>query len=141
MLHAEKERTMSTEKLTEAEILVEDTLLNEETEIVECGGNKDPNSDSISEELNKDVYIQEIKKAIEEKKDAEMNSKLEEMKKAEKTAIEIIRKEEENKYNILKKKFQALETKMRKKEEELEAQKNLSKLKQTKFLEDLQNSY
>ena len=68
-----------------------------------------------------------------------MNSKLEEMKKAEKTAIEIIRKEEENKYNILKKKFQALETKMRKKEEELEAQKNLSKLKQTKFLEDLQN--
>ena len=88
-------------------ILVEDTLVIEETTITECGGNLDKHldPDPIREEPNKDLYIQEIKKAIEEKKDAEMNSKLEEMKKAETAAIEMIRKEEENKYNTLKKKF------------------------------------
>ena len=67
-----------------------------------------------------------------------MKTKIEEMKKAERAAIELLRKEEENKYNALKKKFQTLEGKMKKKEEELEALKNLAKLKQTNFVENLQ---
>ena len=51
----------------------------------------------------------------------------------------MIKKEEENRYNALKKKFQNLENQLKKKEEELEPPKNLTKLKQIKFLENLEN--
>ena len=51
----------------------------------------------------------------------------------------MIKTEEENKYNILKKKLQLLENKLKKKDEELEEMKKLTKLKQTNFVENLQN--
>ena len=118
----------------EIRILVEDTIMEDTTRI----GEADHRADSATER-DKDLYIQEMKKAIVEKKDSEMKTRIEEIKKAEKAAIELVKKEEENKYNALKKRFQALEIKLKKKEEELDAQKNLAKLRQTKFLEDIES--
>ena len=129
-----------TEETMTNKVLVEDTILPEDTILDKVNNQEENNKNPPNkQDLNKEFCITEMKKAIEEKKDAEMNTRIEEMKKAEKIAVEMIKKEEENRYNALKKKFQALENKMKKKEEELEAQKNLTKLKQTKFLEDLEN--
>ena len=137
----ETNNTAPTEETISNKILVDDTLLEEDTILQSKTKAQEENSIDPSKKygLKQDFCIAEMKKAIEERKDAEMKTKIEQLKKAEETAIDVIKKEEENRYTVLKKKFQNLENKLKKKEEELEASKNLSKLKQTKFLEDLEN--
>ena len=86
---------------------------------------------------NDNVLLQGITKAIEDKKDAEMNAKIEEIINDGKKTIEMMKTEEAKKLETLKKKTISLETKVKKKDEEIVELKNLMKLKQTNFVESL----
>ena len=86
-----------------------------------------------------DVYLEEIKKAIEDRKNAEIQTIIEKMTEAEKHAIELIKQEEANKITTLQKKVQSLEKKIEKKDSEIEQLKSMTKLKQTNFVETIQS--
>ena len=84
--------TIPTEKVSievdceeEMGILVDDTMLEDNTRIEE----EDRRADSAIER-GTELYIEEIKKAIAEKKDSKMKTRIEEIEKAEKAAIELV---------------------------------------------------
>ena len=87
----------------------------------------------------KEIYLEEMKKAIEDKKNAEIQMIIGKMKDAEKHALELLKAEEESKTTLLKKKMQAMENKAKKKDDEIEQLKSLTKLKQTNFVETIQS--